>query len=751
MLAPRWERMSTSSAGAGAGASACTATVVVVTRPRFCLLLLFFLGAPHQKTLLFTRATTRETSRSDVDTQAGRETTTSSTRTSSNEKLHKEQTLPRHDERTNPGAPATADDFFDDDVPAGEGKSTRTVRATSSYRTPLPPEDALYFDVVEGSTSTTPTNQAAAPTPGRAALEVGAAGTRSMIVTPPTTTGVDGEDEGDDEVPVEDEDAEYVASEKPEQKPEPHDRPLEKDREDHVAPFENNTPHHRPNLRGGRTSSATSSSKEAASSFSTVAQLEKVKVKELHQADGEKSSFLNSTASEAAASSAEIEEKSGDEFLKSSDFVQKTAGSVLKTTSGQMNQKEVEHAQLHQEQEEQQRTVVKVGDLLGCVCSAGEPASSLSDDVLHRNPWLRPEPLCNPPAFCPVFGRPYYVPWNAPLSYLDQSFKSARLVKHHAHHDQEEKPARTGGRSPDASSSIWERAQALVEAARSRIFSTPIVDLHEERLFREIDVQFDAEERLADGLAVDPRLLENPPPGALVRPVTALFDLDEVDSDGRKTGLRGRWSSLTNADPFLLRFTPDLDAPHSQYRMFRVTHRPEFLNPHGAMKSTTPPPPAADGPRTEWSGVIEGLALGLSLSYAAEPATSADRAVFEAPSGLHRMCGESCLVYMYEYVNGNVVADADIADDNLLRVLLRVRGALVRYAEDPDFPGTVSKVGFFGDPDSVAEVLHVHQSKDEIGIVLKLAECSTTFHNRSSFISLLKEEECKNGGASENS
>ncbi|CAD7953756.1 unnamed protein product [Amoebophrya sp. A120] len=803
LVVPSARKTPTSSAGAGRTTTA-TAVLDGVAR-RFCylLLLFIFLGAPallQEKTLLFSRATALEistTTESDVDVRGGGETTTTST--GSNEE-DKEQKLPRSHKPTTTAPAAPDEDFFDDEdqddvLPAGEGKTSMMKTAhgrASSYISHLPSsEDAQLFDVdEESSTTRTPSaiNQAtsAPAASGRAALEVGAAGARAGGVQPaPRTMDEEGDDEVIFEEPVEDEDAEDVdvASEKPEQEQqevvlEPEllhqDQPLGKDREeDHALLVENENsnipPHHRPNLRGSRRTTSGTSSLETTSSSSRAAptaasrssmilvrggQADQVV---LQQVDEEKSSFLNSTAlSSASALSADEqagETKSGDEFpLKSSDFVQKTAGSVVKTTSDSSGQnkenniKEEGQKQLHQEEkEEQQRTTVKVGDLLGCACSAGPPAFSLSEGSLDRQPWARLEPVCKPPAFCPVFGRPYYVPWNAPLSLLDQYLKSASSLKdllsllpREDHH--EEEPARTGGRSPDdlspgkttTATTTWrQRLQAVAEAAHSRIFSTPTVDPHEERLFREVDAQFDEEERLARGLDVDPRLLENPPPKALVRPVTALFDLDEVDSDGRKTGLRGRWSSLTNADPFLLRFTPDLDdVPHSQYGMYRVAQFSEVFREkndprggiHAFISSSSPPAAAAHGPGTrlrDWflpsasqiqetyASVAEILFVLSGLASADAFATSADRAVFAAPARLHNMCVESCFVYMHEYVNGKD-GDKDVGKETL-RTLLRVRGALVRYAEDPDSPGAVSKLGFFGDPDAVAEVLRARE------------------------------------------
>ncbi|CAD7974734.1 unnamed protein product [Amoebophrya sp. A120] len=517
-------RTSTFSAGA-AGAS--TSTAVVVTR-HFCsswLLLFLFFGA--QKMLPFgARATVRDERRSsqsaDVDVRPGGETTTSS-----NEE-EEEQKLPRiGHERTTTGAPAAADDSFDDDVVrrgAGEQKRrNKPARGASSYKTPLQPEENALFDVVlEGSAPTTSrratANQAAAPASGgRAALEVGAAGTGAAIPPPRTTEVVDLLLE---QGPVEqDEDqAEDVASEQPEHeqqevnKPEQHqDRPLEKHLRDHlVHVVKNNDPHHCPNLRGGRTSTsdsslATSSSSRAAaaaSSFSTttVVQVEEV-VQEQVDEENKPSWFLNSTGS-SPISSAEDENKSGEsESLTSStsDFVQKTAGrSVVRTTSDEFQKKEGEEKQQHQEKE-QQRTRVQVGDLLGCACSAGEPAFSLSEDFLDRRfAWARLEPICKPPAFCPVFGRPYYVPWNAPLSLVDQLGKSPRylkankrlvgstrhnLVELRYQHDQETEPPgrRTGGRSPGGaetatiSSPPGNKAATLLGrcagAGRSRLFS----------------------------------------------------------------------------------------------------------------------------------------------------------------------------------------------------------------------------------------------------------------------------------------
>ncbi|CAD7944516.1 unnamed protein product [Amoebophrya sp. A120] len=332
--------------------------------------------------------------------------------------------------------------------------------------------------------------------------------------------------------------------------------------------------------------------------------------------------------------------------------------------------------------------------------------------------------------FC-YLGSPEHM---TPVSLVDQYGKSAGLLKDEKRsgklyfkaldlllqrylHQEGEPPmmkgveAATRSSSPRKATTTWERAQALVEAAHSRIFSNPTVDPHEERLFRELDAQFDAEERLAEGLGdVDPTLLENPPPGALVRPVSALFDLDEVDSDGRRTGLRGRWNRQTNADPFLLRFTPDLDVPHLQYAMVNVTHSSElFLQP----KHSTKPSSLPARKRTLELDSLYNLRDIMPIAAASQFATSADRAVFEAPPGLHNMCVESCALYMWEYVNGHF-ADTpdDAADDPIFRVFLRARGALVRYAEDPDYPGAVSKVGFFGDPDAVAEVLHARWQGD---------------------------------------
>ncbi|CAD7944696.1 unnamed protein product [Amoebophrya sp. A120] len=748
-----------------AGGTSCTA--VVVAR-RFCssLLLFLFLGTT-QKVLLFTRATTtfrdEGSTSSRSDAQAGKKTTTT-TRTHDE---HEEQKLPRT--RGRPTTAPVADDFFDDDVRAGDEKNVKTRARASSYTTYL--HGDAVFDIEE---SRTPIKHAATPAAsGRAALEVGAAGTGGIEDAPGrTTSAVD--EEGEDEILEKraDEGADVLTSEHPEHDAQQEAKP-EMMKQERSALLEGervvvkNTQHHHPNLRGGRPASSGSSlatSSRAEVTSSSMVALQEVVVRQI---DEEKSSFLNSTAS--SKSSAEGEKS--DELFKSSDFVQKTAGSVVNTrlsSSGETTKmKAKEKEQLLHQEKQQQRTTVQVGDLLGCVCSAGGPSFSLPEAFLRHNPWARVEPVCKPPAFCPIFGRPYYVPWNAPVSLVDQFGKSAGLLKAAKDNNGlftslnsllsryllglEEEPPRTGGRSPGgveaaAQSSprnkvatTWrQRAQALVEAAQSRIFSTPtdVVDGHVEQLFRELDAEFDAEEGLDDGLdVVDPRLLENPPPGALVSPVAAVFDLDEVDSDGRGTGLRGRWDSPTNADPFLLRFTPDLDVPHSHYRMSRVTQFSELFPHDVAQRTPRRSPPAAEqadpgkgnlhSRRDNKSKHRSMLDVSFSSDITAygdvfvyfssiisawDFATSADRAVFEAPPRLHNMCVESCILYMYEYVTGGDAPEDKKTDDPaMVRALLRVHGALVRYAEDPESPGAVSKVGFFGDPDAVAAVLHARE------------------------------------------
>ncbi|CAD7944505.1 unnamed protein product [Amoebophrya sp. A120] len=279
-------------------------------------------------------------------------------------------------------------------LPRSRGRTTTAPADAhaSSYRADLP-ADAV-FDVEESRTA--PINPAAEPASGRAALEV-LGGAVSKGLNSPRRTAVDeeGEDETLEERGDEADADQVVASEQPEHqqqeaKPELdlQERPLLDESADHIVG--KNNQHHHPNLRGGRKPTSGSSlaptTTRAATSSSMVALQE---VEALQQIDEESSSFLNSAAS--SASSAEGETKSED-LLRSSDFVQKTAGSVVKTTlsSGETKTMKAKAKQLHQEKQ-QQRTTVKVGDLLGCACSAGEPAFPLSEAFLHKYPAARLE------------------------------------------------------------------------------------------------------------------------------------------------------------------------------------------------------------------------------------------------------------------------------------------------------------------------------------------------------------------------
>ncbi|CAD7960555.1 unnamed protein product [Amoebophrya sp. A120] len=290
------------------------------------------------------------------------------------------------------------------------------------------------------------------------------------------------------------------------------------------------------------------------------------------------------------------------------------------------------------------QVTLKVGQYLACKCSIASADESATSWIYNQPIRITGAPPLSRPA-SPFLGKMYYVPWNSPLSIRARLASAPQfpldytLGTTHLRGDDDTyvgtatlRANRFGFQQPeDADGSLLGPDDLFNENSAEATGSTP-----------EVLFPVSAEDQ----------------------------DLAVAQPNGKLTGRRGRWASKSNADPFLLKFTPNLDVPASEYSEMRVNR---------------------------WSH-----ARDRSLP------DSVEALVLHMPEFFKRNCEQTCYAYFHDDVNALPEEQANQAEedprasskDRMVRTILAVLPEVVRYTENEDkaaAPGSVVKLGFSSD------------------------------------------------------
>ncbi|CAD7928311.1 unnamed protein product [Amoebophrya sp. A120] len=299
-----------------------------------------------------------------------------------------------------------------------------------------------------------------------------------------------------------------------------------------------------------------------------------------------------------------------------------------------------------------------VGDFLACKCSP--------------SPW---EEKAAPGKTSAMFNfTSFYVPWNSPAAIIKRREKDQRRHEEHLPTEANSGP-----------SSWFDRILTT--------FSPLSTSVEEKKLVQHLGESALLDRSLrgsADFAFGDAPLL----PGAGVEPLDAAHDLKAVRVDGGRTGQRGRWESVSNADPFLIHFTAEIERriPPQYEEKLGCDH----ANGVG-LAYLQHPQQVCDSD-------------GFCYCHELQPwlPIDVDRFVLRMPVLLDNWCWGTCFDFVYDKINADVdkqeVAGSAPTAQGLFAKFMRVydamRTSVVRYAEKVDDPCSVVKMDFVAEPRS---------------------------------------------------